>query len=105
MKEYIESIIEIILENVSCSHEFVEEYPRGPKLDNAAYMLNDEKVVIEKCIKAIPTRLIERPKIDIIFIGNKARELFGWSAEPRTIKECEEFLGSLLNELWGKEKS
>ncbi|MCK4760500.1 MAG: hypothetical protein KAT69_10655 [Candidatus Aminicenantes bacterium] len=86
MKEYIEKIIEIILENISCEHQEIEEYPRGPKQDNPTYFLEDEKAVIEKCLKAMPD------------IEEKARELFAWSADPRTIKECEDFIRSLLKE-------
>lgn len=90
MKKYIKQIIEIVLEDVSCEHQEIEEYPHGPKFDDPTYFLNDENAVIEKCIKAILA------KIDHIFIGKKARELFGWSADPRTIAECEGFIRSVL---------
>lgn len=62
MKKHIEDIIEIILEDVSCDHQEIDEHPRGPKYDNVTYCLKDEKKVIEKCIEAIPARLIERPE-------------------------------------------
>lgn len=75
MKEYIEKIIEIILEDVSCEHQIEEEYSGGPAFDDVAYSLKDEKMVIEKCIKAIPARLIERPEITDEFIEKKARKL------------------------------
>lgn len=109
MKEYIEEIIEIILENVSCEHQEIEEFPRGPKHDDPTYSLEDEKAVIEKCIEAIPARLIERPEITEEFIEKKARELREktYIAEPihgygLDLNIAREFLSSLLNELSAK---
>ena len=93
MKEYIEKIIEIVLEDVSCEHQEIEEYPRGPKHDDPTYSLKDENAVIEKCLA-----LLKEKKAYEIFIGKKARELFAWSAEPRTIKECEDFVRALFEE-------
>ncbi len=109
MKEYIESIIEIILENVSCEHQEVEEYPRGPKQDDPTYSLENEQMVIEQCIKAIPARLIERPEITDKFLRTKARE-FHDQLWPEQIcdDKCNrqiiirELLSSLLNELAAK---
>lgn len=111
MKEYIEKIIEIILENVSCEHQEIEEYPRGPKQDNPTYFLENENAVIEKCIKAIPARLIERPGITKEFIDEKTRELitmisdlYPYEGSPCVISKskAKDFLSSLLNELAAK---
>lgn len=112
MKEYIEKIIEIILEDVSCEHQEIDEFPHGPKFDDPTYSLEDEKAVIEKCIKAIPARLIERPEITDRFMLEKAEELFKklfhapgmiykgpYVHHMNTIKD---FLSSLLNELAAK---
>lgn len=71
MKEYIEKIIEIILDNVSCHHEEIDEFPHGPKFDDPTYSLGDEKVVIEKCLKVMPGK----PRITKKFIEEKARIL------------------------------
>ena len=75
MKEYIEKIIEIILEDVSCEHPEIEEYPRGAKSNNPTYSLDNENAVIKKCIEAIPARLIERPEITEEFLKKKTREI------------------------------
>lgn len=109
MKEYIEEIIEIILEDVSCSHQKIEEFPHGPKHDDPIYCLNDPIAVIEKCIEAIPARLIERPEITVEFLDKKATEFHDklWPGEKcggqcnrqKTIKEL---LASLLDELAAK---
>ncbi len=71
MKEYIEKIIEIILENVSCEHQEIKEHPRGPKFDDPTYSLDDEQAVIEKCLKLLPTK----PELTAEFIEKKARKL------------------------------
>jgi len=109
MKEYIEKIIEIILEDVSCEHQEIEEYPRGPKIDDPTYFLENENAVIEQCIEAIPARLIERPEITKEFIDKQARELHDklWPGEKcgghcNRQMEIKEFLSSMLNELAAK---
>ncbi|MCK4647244.1 MAG: hypothetical protein KAU46_13400 [Candidatus Aminicenantes bacterium] len=109
MKEFIESIIEIILEDVSCDHQIEEEYSGGPAFDDVAYSLNDEKAVIRKCVEAIPARLIERPEITEGFIDKKATELHDklWPGEKcggqcNRQREIKDFLSSLLNELAAK---
>lgn len=114
MKEYIEKIIEIILENVSCEHQEIEEYPRGPKHDDPTYSLEDEKTVIDKCLKALPARLIERPEITEEWIEEKAQKFLKLAytitrTEPDIMEHRinlnfikEEFLSSLLNELSAK---
>jgi len=111
MKEYIESIIEIILEDVSCVHQEIEEFPHGPKHDDPTYCLNDPLAVIEKCIEAIPARLIERPEITDEFMEKKTSELitmisdlYPYEGSPCIIpkSKAKEFLSSLLNELAAK---
>lgn len=109
MEEYIEKIIEIILENVSCEHEEIEEYPRGPKQDDPIYFLENVKSVINQCIEAIPARLIERPEITEEFIEKKAKELRErtYIAEPihgygLDLNTAKEFLSSFLDELAAK---
>ena len=42
MKKYIEAIIEIVLEHVTCLHQEIEEHPRGPKYDDVTYGIDDE---------------------------------------------------------------
>ena len=42
---------------------------------------------------------MKKTKIDELFIGEKVKELFGWSANPKTIKECRDFIRSLIKEL------
>lgn len=109
MKEYIEKIIEIVLENISCDHPEIEEYPRGAKSNDPDYCLNDPVAVVRKCIEAIPARLIERPEITVEFMEKKTRELHDklWPEEKcenhcRRQTAIREFLSSLLNELAAK---
>ena len=60
MKEYIENIIEIVLENISCDHQADGDHSTGVRFDDTNYCLNNEKVVIEKCLKIVPRDLIEK---------------------------------------------
>jgi hypothetical protein len=71
MKEYIEKVIEIILDNVSCEHQEIEEHPRGPKFDNPTYGFDDAQAVIEKCLKVLPTKSVLTKE----FIERKAIKL------------------------------
>ena len=64
MEKYIEAIIEIVLDNVSCHHQEIEEYPRGPKFDDPTYSLGNEKEVIKKCLK-----LKSGPQVTEEFVG------------------------------------
>lgn len=109
MKEYIESIIEIVLEDASCEHRIEEEYSGGPAFDDVSYSLKNEKMVIKKCIEAIPARLIERPEITEEFMEKKATEFHDrlWPDETcggqcNRQKIIKELLSSLLNELAAK---
>lgn len=54
MEKYIEAIIEIVLDNVSCMHQEQEEHPRGPRYYDATYHLDNEQEVIKKCLKLKP---------------------------------------------------
>lgn len=92
MKEFIEKIIEIILEDVSCEHQEIKEYPRGPKQDDPTYALNDEKGVIEQCIKAIPENVCFSNGHDFFVIASKENDhsVFGWLRCSRCSK-TEEF--------------
>lgn len=56
-----------------------------------------ENILIKDTCKALVIRLEEKKsKVDI---EEKARELFAWSADPRTIKECEDFIRSIVKEI------
>jgi len=115
MKEYIEKIIEIILENVSCDHQELEEYPRGPKFDDPTYSLENKQAVIEQCIKAIPARLIERPEIDEKYMKKKAEAMHFYMGlkEGISLAICEEFVSEIISdaqkpgvtEEWKEEKA
>lgn len=54
MKKYIEAIIEIVLEHVTCLHQIQEEHPRGPKQDDVTYGIDNEQEVIKKCLLLKP---------------------------------------------------
>ena len=65
--------------------EIISKYPESVRI-----LLGELLLKIEN---------LQKPELDKIFIGEKARELFGWSADPRTIKECEDFIRSLFGEV------
>ncbi len=100
MKEYIEKIIEIILDNVSCEHQEIEEYPRGPKQDDPTYSLENEQAVIEQCIKAIPARLIQGPGIDEKYMKKKAEamQFYMGLKEGMSLAICEEFVSEIISD-------
>lgn len=52
MEKYIEDIIEIILEDVSCDHQ-VDSDGSGKIYDDVSYSLKDEQEVIKKVIKVL----------------------------------------------------
>ena len=54
MQKYIEAIIEIVLEHVTCLHQVEDEHPRGPKFDYVTYGLANEQEVIKKCLLIKP---------------------------------------------------
>ncbi len=100
MKEHVEKIIEIILENVSCTHQLIEEHPRGPRHYDPTYNLDDEKAVIEKCLKVLPGK----PGLTEQFLSDKAK-LFVYAIMPSDIEPtrsdihaAKEFLRSLFEE-------
>lgn len=51
--KWIEDIIEIIMDNVSCDHQHDRD-GSGKVFADVSYCLNDEQDVIKKCIEAIP---------------------------------------------------
>lgn len=71
MEKYIEEIIEIVLDNVSCEHQEIEDTLHGPTFDDPTYSLEDEEAVIEKCLEILP----RKPGITEEFIEKKARKL------------------------------
>lgn len=54
MEKYIEAIIEIVLDHVTCLHQEIEEYPRGPKQADVTYGIDNEQEVIKKCLLLKP---------------------------------------------------
>ena len=54
MKKFIEAIIEIVLEHVCCTHQLIDEHPRGPKFDDVTYGIDDEQELMKKCLKQKP---------------------------------------------------
>ena len=65
MEKYIEEVIEIVLDNVSCEHQISGEYTRGMRVADVTYCLDNEQEVIKKCLAAFSRRLEVRPKINL----------------------------------------
>ncbi len=58
MEKYIEAIIEIVLEYVTCLHQLLDEHPRGPKFDDVTYGIDNEQELMKKCLKLKPERKV-----------------------------------------------
>lgn len=108
MEKYIEEIIEIVLENVSCDHPQRDEYsPGGIGMAEVEYSLMNEKKVIKKAIAALPARLIEKPLLTEKFMKQKVLEMminFNTKGKFYDDKEqgCRKILDSIINELAAK---
>ena len=98
MEKYIEKIIEIILENVSCEHqEIKDEYPKQ-RFDDVTYSLGNEQEVIKKCLAVIP-----KVSIDNKFIEEKTIGLIEIISKSKTL-DAMSFIRSLINEVLEKIK-
>lgn len=73
MEKYIEAIIEIVLDHVTCLHQEIEEYPRGPKQADVTYGIDNEQEVIKKCLLLKPEAYHVVDKEE--FIEKRAREM------------------------------
>lgn len=97
MEKYIEEIIEIVLDNVSCEHPYVVEHGKeGIAMAQVEYSLMNEKEVMKKCLAAIP-----KGSIDEIFIQEKTQEMIKIISESKLL-EAMSFIRSLINEVLEK---
>jgi len=81
--------------------EIISKYPESVRILLGELLLKIENLQKPEII--IRPRFSKRTEVTEEFIGNKGRELFGWSADPKTIKECEDFIRSLVEEMpWKK---
>jgi len=74
--KWIEDIIEIVLENVSCDHQ-IDSNGAGKSYDSVSYSLNYEEDVIKRCIEAIPEVPLIESQLQVTdeLIEEKAREI------------------------------
>jgi len=70
MEKYIEAIIEIVLDNVSCEHEKPDPTYPGRMIAHATYSLDNEDEVIKKCLKLKPDSINKEE-----FIEKRARAM------------------------------
>lgn len=97
MEKYIEEIIEIVLDNVSCEHT-VEGYLTGSHQD-ITYSLDNEKEVIKKCVKAIPAYPMKFIlKVDNEFVEEKTFEMVKIVSSGE-ILDSMSFIRKLINEI------
>lgn len=101
MEKYIEEIIEIILEDVSCDHQ-VDSDGSGKRYDSVIYALNNEQEAMKKCLAAIPAYPMKFIlKVDEDFIQKKTIEMIEIISGAK-ILEAMSFIRKLINELSGK---
>jgi len=77
MRKFIEGVIEMILEDVSCEHT-TDSDGSGKRIHDVSYSLQNEKEIIEKCLEAIPEvkpKIVEemniRSEFDLDFLERK----------------------------------
>ena len=84
-------------ENINALPEPVKKFIYEIETNTDPAHIVQENILIKDTCKALVLELEEKkPKIDI---EEKGRELFAWSAEPRTIKECEDFVRAIVKEI------
>lgn len=101
--KWIEDIIEIVMDDVSCDHQ-VDSDGAGKRYDDVIYTLNDEQKVVKKCLEAIPEIPIEFDiKIDTKYIEEKTMEMIDIVSKGK-ILESMSFIRLLIKELMEKIK-
>lgn len=102
--KWLEDIIEIVLANVSCEHQEIEEHPRGPKHDDVSYTVDDQVMI--KALEAIPDLPLKFSlKVDEKFIIEKGCEASRfYSVSCKTVEDSRNFIRSFIKELVDKIK-
>lgn len=97
MEKYIEEIIEIVLDNISCEHSVGESL--GLEGYDVYYSLDNEKEVIKKCLAAIPAYPMKFIlKVDNEFIEEKTFEMVKIVSSGE-ILDSMSFIRKLINEI------
>jgi len=87
-------------ENINSMPEPVRKYIHDIETNCDPAHLVQENVLLKDTCRGLVLKLEKKKsKLDIEI---KARELFAWSADPRTIKECEEFIRAIVKEIQAK---
>lgn len=99
-KDFIRSLVEEMptickdwlptVENINNLPEPVRKYIRDIETNVDPQGMVRENVIMKDTIKTLEKILEEKP--EPLDLEQQARELFSWSADPRTIKECEDFI-------------
>jgi len=76
--------------------EIISKYPESVRILLGELLLKIEN--LQKPEIRIRPRFSKRTEVTDELIEEKTRELFGWAAEPHTVKECRDFLRSLFEE-------
>jgi|GEM_PF-5061443 len=98
MEKYIDDIIEIILEDVSCDHQ-VDSDGVGKIYDDVSYSLKNEQEVMKKCLAVIPAYPVKFTlKVDGRFIQKKTQEMIEIISKGKML-EAMSFIRSLINEI------
>lgn len=109
--KWIEDIIEIVLDSVSCDHQ-LDSDGAGKTYDDVSFSLDDEEDVLKKCVEAIPEVKL-RLEVDGKFIKEKSRRLSGMSLYSCkgvslrgsiSVEEARIFIRSFIKELEEKIK-
>jgi len=82
-------------ENINALPEPIRKFIHDLETNTDPARIVRENILIKDTCKALVLKLEEKPRVDI---EKKGRELFAWSADPHTIKECVAFIRTLLKE-------
>ncbi len=81
-------------ENINALPEPVRNYIADMQTNADPPSMVADNIIMKDTIKTLEKMLEEKP--EPLDLEQKARELFSWSADPRTIKECEDFIREVI---------
>jgi len=99
--KWIEDIIDIVLESVSCDHS-IDSDGSGKTYDSVDFSLNYQEDVVKKCVEAIPEVEL-KIEVDEKFIQEKTMEMVEIISKGK-ILEAMSFIRSFIKELQEKIK-
>ena len=80
MEKYIEEIIEIVLDNISCEHT-EDSDGSGKRFHNVSFCLENEQEVMKKCLAAIPAYSMKFILKGVGQFNNRCMERYHWLSQ------------------------